>query len=391
MSIEQKIREILAEDSSEELVEAKKSPKLTWSLPTGTKRGTSRSRKIVAMIKEYADRNGLRVHETHHEGPSDFNKKADVTIHHLSPNQRGDNEPRPAEVTLSPHAESHEEHGPWLKKLLSSAETAAYNEPDWMDEDVDYNEDDNNLNGVSSMQDYVDALTNGEELTEEFKEKAAVIFEAAVVDRVKSELQGLQEAYEEHIEEELTSITEGLIEKVDGYLNYIVEQWMTDNEIALERGMKSEILESFVGGLKTLFEQHDIDIPEEKVDVLEALEENVESLSEALDEQFAVNVQLNNTIAGYQKYLVVDELSEGLVATDREKFQSLVEDLDFGDTDTFSYKAQTLRESFFTNKVTGSKTVQSVVTDSPVFLEEERSYMEPQIKGYTAMLDKLNK
>jgi len=247
-----------------------------------------------------------------------------------------------------------------------------------------------NARNVSTMKEDIDALVNGEELSEEFKEKAATIFEAAVLNRVKQEVAKLDESYELKLAEEVESIKEGLVEKVDGYLDYVVEQWMEQNEIALESGMKSEILESFVGGLKGLFEEHYIDIPEEKFDVLGTLEEQVETLHTKLDETVAQNIELNKELASYQAAQVVAELAEGLADTDKEKFLSLVEELDFDGVESFAKKAQTIRESYFTNKVT-TNVVESVVSDTPVTLTEETAFkiVDPSMKNYLSVLDNL--
>lgn len=243
---------------------------------------------------------------------------------------------------------------------------------------------------IAGMKEDIDALVAGEELTEEFKEKAATIFEAAVLNRVKQEVAKLDEAYEVKLAEQVEQIKEGLVEKVDGYLDYVVEQWMEQNEIALERGMKSEILEGFVGGLKSLFEEHYIDIPEEKFDVLGALEEQVEDLSSQLNEQLSSNVELKKQLSEFQIEQVKAELAEGLVETDKEKFLALVEELDFDGVDTFAKKAQTIRESYFTNKAT-TTVVESVVTDTPVALNEEKTskIVDPSIKSYLSVLDNL--
>lgn len=247
-----------------------------------------------------------------------------------------------------------------------------------------------NARNVGSMKEDIAALVEGEELTEEFKEKAATIFEAAVMSRVKQEVAKLDEAYEQKLAEEAEVFKEGLVEKVDGYLDYVVEQWMEQNEIALESGMKSEILEGFVGGLKSLFEEHYIDVPEEKFDVLGALEEQVEELNSKLNEQLASNVEMNKQLSMFQIEQVKSELSEGLVETDKEKFFALVEELDFDGVESFAKKAQTIRESYFTNKAT-THVVESVVTDAPVALNEEAPTraIDPSIKGYLSVLDNL--
>lgn len=240
---------------------------------------------------------------------------------------------------------------------------------------------------IAGIKEDVAALVDGEELTEEFKQKAAVIFEAAVMNRVKQEVAKLDEAYEVALAEQVEVIKEGLVEKVDGYLDYVVEQWIEQNEIALESGMKSEILEGFVSGLKGLFEEHYIDIPEEKLDVLGSLEEQVEGLTAKLDEQFEANVALKADLAKYQVAQVASSISEGLTDTDKEKFHALVEELEFDGIESFVKKAQTIRESYFTNKATTS-VVNSIVTDTPVVITEEVQ-VAPQMKQYLSVLNNL--
>lgn len=241
---------------------------------------------------------------------------------------------------------------------------------------------------VLDIKEDVAALVNGEDLSEEFKQKAATIFEAAVLNRVKQEVAKLEEGYDAKLQEEVEQIKEGLVEKVDGYLDYIVEQWIAQNEIALESGMKSDILEGFVHGLKNLFTESWIDIPEEKFDVLGALEEQVQELSAKLDEQVEANVELNQELAGYQVRQIVDELSEGLVETDKEKFVALVEELEFDGVESFEKKVQTIRESYFTNKATTKPVVNTVVTDEPVVIAEEK-FVPAEMRNYVTALSNL--
>ena len=227
------------------------------------------------------------------------------------------------------------------------------------------------LEGIkASVKEDVDALVNGEDLSEEFKTKAATIFEAAVVTRVKQEVAKLEEQYDSQLQEEVESIAEGLIEKVDGYLNYVVEQWMSDNELALENGMKNEILESFVMGMKGLFEQHYIDVPEEKYDVLGDLQEQLDEVGSKLDEQLEANVALAQEINEMKRAIAISEATDGMVDTDAEKFNALAEELAFEDVDSFKEKLQTIKENYF-GKKTSTTIVESVVTDEPVQLTEE--------------------
>jgi len=235
----------------------------------------------------------------------------------------------------------------------------------------------------------VAALINGEELSEEFKTKAATIFEAAVVNRVKQEVAKLEEEYAALLVKESEEIAEGLIEKVDGYLDYVVEQWIAQNELALEHGMKSEILEGFVAGLKGLFEEHYIDIPEEKFDVVGVMESTIEELETKLNEQLAANVELNKTVGEMKRSEIVETACEGLSDTEVEKFKGLAEELAYEDVETFTTKVQTIRESYFTTKAQSD--VASVVTDSPVEMLAEEKKLDPAMAKYLEAINQFKK
>ncbi len=232
----------------------------------------------------------------------------------------------------------------------------------------------------------VAALTNGEELSEEFKTKAATIFEAAVVTRVKAEVAKLEEQFELQLNEQVEEIKEGLIEKVDGYLDYVVEQWMEQNELALESGIKAEIVENFITRLKDVFVESYIDIPEEKYDVVGEMEETIESLESKLNESVEAAVALKRELDDIKRVQSISEATAGLADTDAEKFKALAEELSFEDVDTFSTKLQTIRENYFGKKATASN-VSSVVTDEPVQLTEENVY-SPQMSAYIKALKK---
>jgi hypothetical protein len=235
----------------------------------------------------------------------------------------------------------------------------------------------------------VAALINGEELTEEFKTKAATIFEAAVVTRVKQEVAKLDEEYAAKLDEAVQKNVEGLVEQVDGYLNYVVEQWIAQNELALEHGMKSEILEGFVAGLKGLFEENYIDIPEEKFDVLGSMESKIEELETKLNEQVAANVELSKTLAEQKRIEIVETACEGLTDTEVEKFKGLAEELAYEDVETFTTKVKTIRESYFTTKAQADVT--SVVTDAPVESLVEEKKVDPTMAKYLQALNNFNK
>jgi len=234
----------------------------------------------------------------------------------------------------------------------------------------------------------VSALVNGEDLSEEFKTKAATIFEAAIVTRVKSEVARLEEEFAAELEEAIADNKEGLVEKVDGYLNYVVEQWINNNEIALENGMKSEILEGFVSGLKGLFEEHYIDIPEEKFDVLGSLEQDKADLEEKLNEQLAANVELNKVINESTRKEILSVTASNMTETEKEKFFGLAEELSFEDAETFEKKVQTIRENYFTGK-TSTTNVNSVVTDEPIETIKEEVKLNGSMSQYVNTLNYL--
>jgi len=239
---------------------------------------------------------------------------------------------------------------------------------------------------LKGVKEDVDALLNGEELSEEFRQKAETIFEAAVMTRVKTEVSRIEEEFDTKLQEATEQVKEGLVEQVNGYLDYVVEQWIAQNEIALEHGMKSEILEGFVSGLKGLFEEHYIDIPEEKFDVLGSLEEQVEQLEAKLNEQVATNVEMKKTLGEMKRAEIVAEAAAGLTDTEVEKLQGLAEELSFEDADSFKNKVQTIRENYFVTKAQAD--VKSVVTDTPVDTLVEEKKLNPTMNAYLTMLDR---
>jgi hypothetical protein len=227
----------------------------------------------------------------------------------------------------------------------------------------------------------VAALINGEELTEEFKTKAATIFEAAVVTRIKAEVAKIEEGFDAKLAEQVESIIEGLVEKVDGYLNYVVEQWMNDNALALENGMKNEIMESFIAGMKGLFEQHYIDVPEEKYDMLGDLQEHVEIVESKLNEQVQTNVELAKELSEMKRDSAIAEFASNMADMDAEKFRGLAEELAFEDIQSFKTKLQTIKENYFGKKQQTVAVVESVVSNEPAMLAEETT-VSPSMSRY---------
>jgi hypothetical protein len=198
-----------------------------------------------------------------------------------------------------------------------------------------------------SVKEDVEALTEGEEFSEEFKKKAATVFEAAVKSKMRSEVERIIEAVNSEKEVEVETFKDELTEKVDTYLNYVVETWTKENELAIERGLKGEIAEDFISGLKQLFEDHYIDVPDEKYDVLEAQSEKIAELEEKINEEIQKNVDISQQNSGLVREQVIAEVSEDLADTEIEKFKSLIEDVDFVDEESFKEKLSTLKESYF--------------------------------------------
>ena len=193
----------------------------------------------------------------------------------------------------------------------------------------------------------VEALVDGEELSEEFKEKAATIFEAAVKSKTREEVTRIVEEQQIAIAEEVNEYKEALAEKVDQYLDYVVEEWMKENELAIERGLKGEIAEDFISGLKQLFEDHYIDVPDEKYDVLEAQSEKIAELEEQLNNIMEQNIEMKGVNSELVREQVITEVASDLTSTEIEKFASLVEDVEFTSEDSYRSKLDTLKESYF--------------------------------------------
>jgi hypothetical protein len=205
------------------------------------------------------------------------------------------------------------------------------------------------------LSDDVKALIGDEKLTEEFKEKAKTIFEAAIKSKVSEAKKKMQASYEEKLKEEVNSTKAELVEKVDSYLNYVVEEWMKQNEIAVERGIKGEIAEDFITGLKKLFEDHYINVPDEKYDVLEDQASKIEELNKKLNEQIESNVKLNSEIGKLTRKDIVADVASNLTDTNKEKFSKLAEEVEYTNADEFKKKVSTIKESYFTTKEISSK------------------------------------
>lgn len=362
MSIEQKIAELLEE--------SKKAQEVAATLEEAV--GEDEKQEEVAEVVEPAKEEEISISE---EEVIDESKKKPMKEEDDEDEEDDDKE------EMKKDDEDEDEDDDKEDKKKSPVEMKK-GEKEKMKEETETTEDEI----VVDVSDDVKALLNGEELSEEFQAKAKTIFETVVVSRVKQEVARVTEELKAENEKSLEAIKEGLVEKVDGYLNYVVEQWIEQNEIALESGMKNEILENFVSGLKNLFEEHYIDIPEEKFDVLGDLQEQVNTLTNKLNEQTEANVKMSGTINDMKRAEIVSNEAKEMTETDAEKFKGLVEDLSFEDVDSFTKKVKTIRENYFAKKAT-SVNVKSVVSDEPVTNLQEEKYIDPTMKKYTEMLN----
>ena len=220
----------------------------------------------------------------------------------------------------------------------------------------------------------VDALVAGEDLSEEFRIKAATIFEAAVTSRVNKEAAALQEAMESALTEEVEKIQTELAEKVDDYLSYAADQWMKENSLQIEHGIKTEMAESFFSGLKGLFLEHNFTVPEEKFNLLDGMAGELDDMEAKLNEQIDSNVSLNKRIGEFVKMEIVNECAVGLAETQKEKLASLAEGVEFETEEDFRNKVNTIKESYFTRK--------AEVTEKVTEPTEESS--EPLVESTTS-------
>jgi hypothetical protein len=240
------------------------------------------------------------------------------------------------------------------------------------------------------MQSDVDALLSGEELSEEFKTKATTIFESAVIARTSALMEEIEEALFEEFEAAVEEVKEELAQKLDDYISYMAEEWVKDNQLAIEKGLRAEIVEDFIGGLKNLFIEHYIDIPEDKVDVVEELTTKVEELQSEVNEQFKSNVELHKQINEHKKNEAIHAVCEGLTQTQVEKMKSLAESVEFTTDEEFADKLVTLRTSYFTESTV--KPAESSALNEEVIVEDEKKpttvSTDPTIAAVASALSK---
>ena len=231
------------------------------------------------------------------------------------------------------------------------------------------------------MTDDVNALLEGTELSEEFAEKAKTIFEAAVTAKLNEEYDKLVEHFANELDKQVEAVKSELAEEVNGTVTYAIGQWMEENQVAIDRGIRNEITEDFIAGLKGLFEEHYIAIPDEKVDVVEGMAQSIREMEERLDEQVKANVKLQNRLNETAKINILNTVSEGLADTQKEKLAALAEGLEFVSEESFAAKVKTIKESYFKESVA---TPVETVDETPV----EGQDVSPAMAQYLQALNR---
>ena len=235
------------------------------------------------------------------------------------------------------------------------------------------------------VDEHMDALVAGQDdLSEEFKTKAATVFESAVNSKVKEIAEQMEADVQTNYEQDIAKAKEELTEKVDSYLSYVVEEWMKENEIALERGIKGEIAEDFISGLKKLFAEHYIDVPDEKYNVLEDQASKIEELEKKLNEQIEKNVELNKDNAEKTRNEIMSEVASDLADTAKEKFAKLAEEIEWSDAESFKKKCETIKESYFGKK----EEVKDKLDDVAAGDEASNEDLSQAMAAYTAAISK---
>ena len=241
-----------------------------------------------------------------------------------------------------------------------------------------------------SVEEDVNALFAGEELSEEFQDKARTIFETAIKSKVEEVKEQIQVQYQAQLVEEVAAVKTELTERVDSYLEYVAQEWLEENQLAIEHGLKTEMTESFLTGMKSLFEDHYVTIPEEKYDVIESMVDKLDEMESKLNEQIDKNVALNKRLAESTADVIFAEVAEGLAVTQKEKLASLAENVEFDSEETYREKLVTLRNSYFSESATSAQ--REVAEEVEVAEETQESQsVSPLMESYLSVLQRASK
>ena len=256
------------------------------------------------------------------------------------------------------------------------------------DDDEDEDEDDEEKSESYDMSDDIEALVGGEDLSEEFKNKAKTVFEAAVSAKVREIKEELESQKRDEIVEASNEIKEELTNKVDSFLGYVAEEWVKDNELAIERGLKSELTENFISGLKALFEDHYVEVPDDKLDVVDELASKIEEVEAKLNEEVSKNIDLSQERDALVRDKVVSEMSSDLTSSEVEKLTKLIEDLD--QDEDFESNVKTIKESYFSGNKETLQLDEEVVSDSDENASTEDKVLNPSMAAYSAAIGKVD-
>jgi ribosomal protein S16 len=235
----------------------------------------------------------------------------------------------------------------------------------------------------------VQALLAGEDLSEEFQEKARTIFEAAIKSKVAEIKEQIQEQYEEQLIEQVVQIKEELVDRLDAYLEYVADEWIQENALAVEHGLKTEMTESFLQGMRGLFEEHYVTIPEDRYDVIESMVDKLDEMEEKLNEQIQRNVALNRRLAESVADVIFAEVSEGLALSQKDKLASLAENVEFDSEETYREKLVTLRDSYFSKTATSAQ--REVAEEISESVENYTGQISPIMESYLSVLSRASK
>jgi hypothetical protein len=249
-------------------------------------------------------------------------------------------------------------------------------------------EEDSEMKEEFDIEEDVNALLAGEELSEEFQEKARTIFEAAIRTKVAEIKEQIQIQYEEQLIEEVSAIRAELLDRVDAYLEYVADEWIQENALAVEHGLKTEMTESFLQGMKSLFEDHYVTIPEDRYDVIESMVDKLDEMEEKLNEQIEKNVALNRRLAESVADVIFADVAEGLALSQKDKLASLAENVEFDSEESYREKLVTLKNSYFSNTATSTQREVSEITES---VENSTVNHSPLMESYLSVLSRASK
>ena len=257
------------------------------------------------------------------------------------------------------------------------------------DEEDEEDEEEDEMKEEFDIEEDVNALLEGEELSEEFQEKARTIFEAAIRSKVSEIKEELQETYENALIEEVQFIKEELTERLDTYLEYVADEWIQENALAIEHGLKTEMTESFLQGMRGLFEDHYVSIPEDRYDVIESMVDKLDEMEEKLNEQIERNIALNRRLAESVADVIFADVAEGLALSQKDKLASLAENVEFDSEENYREKLVTLRESYFPSNTGTQRDVTENLSEEVSYEGSEQSSVSPIMEAYLQTLSRV--